>query len=236
MRSERRDFHVTGREIMTPARLESKVAEAIDRERQRMGRELHDGVCQTLAGIAALSAALTRMTTDDGNPCIPIRSAEITKLLHGAIEEIRRLSHGLRPGSLLRADLSDALETLATDVGRRFGIACRFRSDGPLPRLPAETEVHLLRVAQEATRNALTHGGAKEIEIFVASTGEQGRLRVRDDGIGLPDRELSSLGIGLTTMACRARLIGGSLELRRRPGRGTEVDCVFPLTTDLEDW
>ena len=80
----------------------------------------------------------------------------------------------------------------------------------------------------------MTHGRAKRIEIGLRTKGGTGILSVRDDGVGLPEESGYAEGIGLHTMAYRARLIAGSLKLRRRTRRGTAVTCSFPLPTILD--
>ena len=115
-----------------------------------------------------------------------------------------------------------------------FRVACTFESEEPVPRLGQEVAAHLFRIAQEAVNNAVTHGRAERIEISLRGTDGEGRLSVRDNGVGLPDEARQGGGIGLHTMAYRARLIGGSLEVRRRTPRGTAVTCVFPLPATPE--
>jgi signal transduction histidine kinase len=229
MQSELRLIHVTGQDISELGILEREVIRIVGHARELLSSELHDGLCQTLAGIAALSATLSRKIGVDSASNVLARATELTELLHQAIAEARDLARGLGPPRLRHTDLSGALEILASDVEHRFGVSCAFRSDLPLPRLPAETEAHVLRVAQEATRNAVIHGEADHVQIILTCTDGEGDLRVRDDGVGLPVGEPCSEGIGLQTMAYRARLIGGFLKLRRRASRGTEIVLVFPL-------
>lgn len=234
MRSAQRLIYVTGRDMTELRHLEREVIQSVDYERARLSRELHDGLCQTLAGIAAFSATLSRKTVTDAASGISAMAAEITELLQEAIAQTRDLARGLCPSSVRHADLPDALEMVASHVEQRFGVSCAFRCKLALPSLPAETKAHILRVAQEATRNAVTHGAANHIDIILSCTDERGRLCVRDDGVGLPVGEPKSDGIGFQTMGYRARLIGGLLEVRRRAARGTEVVCVFPLPATPE--
>ena len=101
--------------------------------------------------------------------------------------------------------------------------------DCPVLRLAEEAEAHLFRIAQEATHNAITHGRAKHIGISLAWLHGTFRLAIRDDGVGIRETAHRPTGIGLETMAYRARLIGGTLRVQRRAPRGTLVTCVFPL-------
>jgi len=227
---ERRLIRVRGQDITELRRLECQILQIVDDERERLSSELHDGLCQTLAGIAALSATLARKTGADCTSGVSATAAEITELLHQAVHQARGLARGLGPPILRHTDLAGGLEILASHVEHRFGISCVFQTGFPLPALPPETEAHLFRMAQEATRNAVTHGQCNDIAIKLSFTNELGHLRVLDDGVGLPDEEPLPDGIGLETMAYRARLIGASFEVRRRARHGTEVSCVFPLT------
>jgi signal transduction histidine kinase len=223
------DREQADRDVTRQKRLEREILEITDRERERLGRELHDGVCQTLAGIAALSAALSRRLAVRSNSDASAAAAEITALLNGAIGEVRDLAHGLGPVGLQEVGLTGALEGLALAVQHRFRVACTLECEGTFSRLGHEVEAHLFRIAQEAVNNAVTHARTDRIEISLSGTDLEGRLSVMDDGVGLPDSALQGDGIGLHTMAYRARLIGGSLDVRRRTPRGTAVTCVFPL-------
>ena len=210
-------------------RLESEIHHANEQEQQRIGRELHDGLCQTLAGIAALSTTLSRALVAKSDAEASAAAAEITALLNGAIGEARDLAHGLGPIGQREGDLPGALEHLALNVQHRFRVSCSVKCDRPFPGLGGEVVGHLQRIAQQALNNAVAHGRVQRIEIFLSGANGQGLLSVRDDGVGIPEAALQGDGIGLETMAYRARRIGGSLEVQRVAPHGTAVTCVFPL-------
>ena len=100
-----------------------------------------------------------------------------------------------------------------------------------------EVKLHLLRIAQEAVHNAVAHGRADRITISLSCKHRKGLLSIRDNGVGISEAACNADGVGLHTMASRAHLIGGSLEVRRRTQRGTAVTCAFPLpeTPDTGD-
>jgi signal transduction histidine kinase len=221
--------YATARDVTRQKRLEREILEIADRQQERLGRELHDGLCQTLAGIAALSAALSRRLAARADSDASAAAAEITVLLNEAIGEAHDLAHGLGPMGLHAAGLAGALEGLALTVQHRFRVACTLECEAPFPRLGHEVEAHLFRIAQEAVNNAVTHARTERIEISLRGTDGEGRLRVRDNGVGLSDEALRGDGIGRHTMAYRAHLIGGSLEVRQCTPAGTAVTCVFPL-------
>ena len=209
--------------------LEGEIHRASKQEQQRIGRELHDGLCQTLAGIAALSATLSNRLFASSRSDASAAAAEITKLLNEAIGETRDLAHGLDPVGQQETDLPTVLEHLALNIQHRFHVSCSLECDGLFPGLGREVVSHLLRIAQEALNNAVAHGQVERIEISLSGADGEGLLSVRDDGVGIHDAALQGDGIGINTMAYRARLIGGSLEIQRRSPHGTAVTCVFPL-------
>jgi signal transduction histidine kinase len=209
--------------------LEREVLEIVDGERQRLGLELHDGLCQSLAGIAALSSALSRNLAAGGQSGLATAANQIFRLLIEAIGDAKDLARGLSAISLNDAGLVSTLETVARNVSHIYHISCTFASDRRGLRLPHETQLHLVRIAQEAVRNALTHGRADQIAICVECLGGSGFLSIRDNGVGLSEGDRNPDGIGLQTMQYRARAIGGSLTIARRPEGGASVACAFPL-------
>jgi len=200
-----------------------------ERERRRLGRELHDGLCQSLAGIAALSSTLSRSLAADGRAAPAAAASEIVRLLNEAIGEARGLAHDLNDVGVNSLGLVDGLEALARRTRDVHSVACAFDWDRRWPRLCAKTETHLLRIAQEAVHNAIAHGRADRIEVSLDCVGGFGVLAIRDDGVGLPDDERGRDGIGLQTMCYRAREIGGAFSIARLAERGTMVRCSFAL-------
>ena len=214
--------------------LEWEVFAIADREKEHLRRELLDGLCQSLAGIAALASTLARSLTTNAGPGPAAAAEEIVRLLNETIGEARDLARGLGPIGLLGAGLASALETLARNVGITYRISCTFAWDRRYPRLQCETEAHLLRIAQEAVRNAISHGRADQIDISLECVDGSGLLGVRDNGAGFSDDDRDHNGIGLHTMDYRARAIGGALTVTRRPSGGTTVACAFPLPPSPE--
>ncbi len=209
--------------------LEREILQVADQEKERLGRELHDGLCQTLAGISALSATLSRRLAAGSEVVAAPAAVEITKLLHAAISEARDLARGFGPLGLEAGGLDAVLATLAVSLQNQFGVTCTIECPQPFVRLRHGVALHLFRIVQEGVNNALAHGRAQRIEISLSRQDGQGLLSVRDDGVGLPEEALQRDGVGLHTMATRARLIGGAIELRRLTPRGTAVHCTFPL-------
>jgi PAS domain S-box-containing protein len=227
--SQRRVICASARDVTRQERLERELIEAGDREKERLGRELHDGLCQSLAGIAALSATLARKLAGRRDPGAAA-AAEITAFLQQAIGDARDLARGLNAGGLAQMGLVAALEVLAANVEALHPVTCAFDCDRHFPRLDRTAEAHLYRIAQEAVSNAVAHGRGNRIGVSLRLRGGQGNLRIRDNGIGIPRGAPTVAGMGLDTMDYRARLIGARLRARRIALRGTMVACTFPLS------
>lgn len=222
-------IYATARDISRQKWLERENLEIADREKDRLARELHDGLCQNLAGIAALSLTLSRTLAARSESALSDAAAEITQLLNEAIGEAHDMAHGLDPVGLKEVGLDGALESLALTVEHRLGVTCEFACDLPFHAVAYESGTHLFRIAQEAVSNAVTHGKATRIEIGLRWKNGQGLMSVSDDGVGISAKARNPGGSGLHTMGYRARTIGGFLTVRRRSERGTVVTCSFPL-------
>lgn len=222
-------IYASARDVTRQHRLEREVVKISDREKAHLGRELHDGLCQTLAGIAALGSTLSKRLSKNSDSNASAAASEITKLLNEAIDQARDLAHGLCPLPFNDAGLDGALESLASRVQHLFAVSCTFVCTHPCPGLPREVESHLFRIAQEAVNNAVTHGKGDQVEITLGLKDGEGLLCVRDNGAGISDDSSIADGVGMHTMAYRARLIGGSLTVNQCMPAGTVVACTFPL-------
>jgi signal transduction histidine kinase len=132
----------TARDVTDQRRLEREIVEISDREKDRLGRDLHDGLCQNLAGIAALSTTLGRQLASLSTPAATA-AAEIAHLINQAVAQARDLARGLNPVELNGIGLIGALDTLAGNVQALFRVTCTFRCNRRKFRLPAEVETHL---------------------------------------------------------------------------------------------
>jgi PAS domain S-box-containing protein len=226
---QRRAICASARDVTGRKRLERELIEAGDRERERIGRELHDGLCQNLAGIAALSATLARKLAARDDPAATA-AADLTVLMQQAVGDARDLARGLNPPGLAQMGLAMTLEALAANVGALHPVACAFACDRRFPRLDPAVEAHLYRIAQEAVNNAVAHGRGKRIDISLRIRNGQGSLRIRDNGRGISPAS-GAEGVGLHTMDYRARMIGASLHVQRVEPHGTMVACAFPLSS-----
>ena len=206
--------------------LERAVFDAVEREQKRFASDLHDGVCQELAGVAMmLDVILPRVGSD---VAAEIRS--VSEHIRRVTLDARKLALGLAPIAVERAGLAGALALLKLDVETLKGPTVMVSVDEPFAReLPLDMAVNLYRIAQEATTNALRHSGASHIDISVEACGEGFLLAIQDDGCGIQDIGSESWGLGIRSMASRAEWLGG--ELRLLPGtlRGTRVEVIVPM-------
>jgi signal transduction histidine kinase len=208
-------------------RLEKEVMDIASLEQRRVGQDLHDGLGQMLAGLMCLSGSLARSL----GPVSPEHASMADEITHGvrqAMTEVKSLARGLVPVQLDRRGLVSALQELAYDCENLFHVACRCecREGGN----PAETAAaaQLYRIAQEAVNNAVRHGRATEIRIVLGAEEGHGHLRIEDNGRGFHPPARSRAGMGLRIMRYRAEMIGGTLTIESRPGRGARVECRYP--------
>jgi PAS domain S-box-containing protein len=211
------------RDITERRRLEKQILEAGERERQNIGQDLHDDLCQQLTGIACLAAVHRQR--------LALRSAEeaddaarILELVQQATARSRNLARGLQPVTLESEGLLSALQELCSQVQALSGVPCRFSGDAAPCCDDSAVPTHLYRIAQEAVTNAVKHARARTICVDVVRAGDRVILSVEDDGVGIPDALVPG-GIGLQSMAHRARMIGASLSVERSSGGGTVVTC-----------
>ncbi|HZN64960.1 MAG TPA: PAS domain S-box protein [Tepidisphaeraceae bacterium] len=222
----RRMFTGIVRDVTERRRLEQEILDASAAEQRRIGQDLHDGLCQQLAGVAFATEVLSKKLTARGAP-EAASAGQIGGMIDDAISQARDLARGLQPVALEASGITAALEQLAAKVSRMFQVSCLAWSDQRLLVHDNAVATQLYRVAQEAVSNAIRHGKARRIVIDLSVSGGELRLTVTDDGVGLPD-DLSGKGMGIQTMAYRARIIGGNLTVRRGTRGGTVVTCVLP--------
>jgi signal transduction histidine kinase len=204
-------------------RAREQLVTAREEERRRLRRDLHDGLGPTLASQALIidTAGLV-LDSDRGRAVDLLRQA--TAQSHAAIDEVRRVTHELRPPALDDLGLADALREAAA-VFTGGGLLTSIVAPDPLPSLPAAVEVAAYRIAQEALTNVARHAHATRcrIDLRVAEAVE---LTVTDDGVGLDGGRRA--GVGLASMRERAEELGGTLRITA-DGRGTIVVARLPL-------
>lgn len=221
---------VVSRDITDSRLLERAVLEIMEREQRRVGSDLHDGLGQELTGLGLMIKGLeTELEREDSRHLPQVR--KIGEVLRDAFASAHSLAKALAPTHLERGEIFVAIEQLARHCTSLFGVPCEAHGEANLGvALQDSAASHLYRIAQEATVNAAKHANASRIVIRLARLGAELRLSIVDDGIGFdPQRQDSKLGMGLRTMAYRARMLGGSLSTTRGPNGGTRVECRIPI-------
>ena len=206
-------------------RLEHELLTVTSNERNSMGQELHDDICQHLVGTTLAAKVLTERLVKQEN-LLADEAQAIIALLEEGTAKTRQLARGLLLSSIAPDQLADKLNELA-DEGSRFGVPCRFRQAGDVRVADPDTAAQLYRIAQEAMRNAIRHANAKHVDISLVGDPEAIRLVVEDDGRGLSSSEPGS-GMGLPIMSHRAAYIGATLSFVPTSGQGTRLVCHLP--------
>ena len=206
--------------------LEGEIISISERERQRIGRDLHDGLCQYLAAISFTADWLRRDLQREAHPRTAT-AGEIMDLLQDAITRAREMARGLSPVDHDEGGLEAALEELAASTARLTGVACSFLCDEPTLVRNNVLAVHLFRIAQEAINNALRHGRAKTVIIALEASHGELVLRVSDDGTGCYPVRRDRGGMGLNIMRYRSDAVGGTLEIYSNEPTGTVVACTM---------
>jgi signal transduction histidine kinase len=207
--------------------LERDIVAASEREQQRIGADLHDGLCQYLAGITCVTGSLRDDLSERFQPEADT-AAELHELLKDAVVQARNIAHGIAPVHMDEAGLASALEELARTTRRLHDIDCRFEPEGEVMISNRETATHLYRIAQEAISNAVRHGRAKSILIRLAVEGRDVILTVRDNGSGFKSSAGASGGMGMRSMRYRTNLLNGSIDISAPPEGGALVCCRAP--------
>lgn len=224
---ERRIFTGLVRDITDRKRLEQEILEISDHEQRRIGSDLHDDLCQRLAGIRFSCDALRSSLGKTSGEGIVERVEKIGTSVSEAIDRTRMLAHGLSPVALEANGLASALQELTDGVRKLFGIDCTFESKGSVPLTDAMAGTHLYRIAQEAINNALKHGHPSQLLVSLKKVGDKGALTIHDNGAGFLVDGPQFQGMGLRTIAYRAGMIGADLQVKSKPGHGTTIVCTF---------
>jgi signal transduction histidine kinase len=206
----------------------AQVTAAQEEERQRIARELHDGLGPALASLNIRLLTIRKLLERDGHP-LAVEIEELAEQAKANMRDIRRLIHDLRPVALDELGLVPALREHLARCGREHGLAVEFGAEVG-ERLPSSVETALFRIVQEAVNNVLRHAQAEHLYVTLRRETDQVRLDVADDGQGF-DASLprSSGHLGLWSMRERVEQLGGRFEVHSLPHQGTTVTTVVPL-------
>ncbi|MEY2485645.1 MAG: two-component system, LuxR family, sensor kinase FixL [Verrucomicrobiota bacterium] len=221
------------REIAERERLDREIGQVADRERRRLGQELHDTLCQHLTGTALTAQTLREKLATRAAPEIP-EADKVVRYIEEGIDLSRNLARGFFSPELEAEGLPFALEGLADNTYERFQIPCSFDTEG-IVRVPdATVATQLYRIAQEAVMNAIKHAEAQSIGIRLLGSDDTLTLTITDDGVGLPEKLPQPEGLGFRLMSHGAALLGADFQARKNPGGGTSVVCKVIVPTEPE--
>ena len=210
-------------EMAERQRLDQEIARVADRERRRLGHDLHDTLGQHLTGTSLAAQVLKGKLAARSAP----ETAEAEKLVDCVEEGIdltRNLARGLFSPELEAEGLVVALQNLAETVRERFGINCVVHGDELIPIHNSTVANQLYQIAQEAVTNSVKHAAARQIDIRLAMHGPELCLSISDDGVGFPDKPRSE-GLGLHLMRHGAAMSGATFDIRRNGEKGTIATC-----------
>ncbi len=217
-------------EIAERKKVEEEVLEISLKEQRRFGSQLHDGLCQDLAGLLMLMKVLIRKMEKKGDP----EASELKNLsetLHLAVNQARDMARGLYPVELEGTSLMSSLHELTSRTQSIMKISCRFECPKPIRIHNHDMATHLYRIAQEGINNAVKHGAAQEIVVTLSKNEEDLILSVEDNGTGVLPSTQSAEGIGLHIMKYRARMINALLRFESNVPHGTKLLCILKAPT-----
>ena len=218
-----------GIDITERKRLEKIVLNDSEKERNRIGQDLHDGLGQHLAGIAFKSEILKLKLEDKGLE----ESSDVNEiiiLVNQSLNQARDLAKGLCPVDMAGGGLKSALEELRTNVKNLFNVNCLINW-GDNVSIEGDMEAsQLYYIIKEAVNNSMKHGKSKNIIISFTNLDQAIRLIIIDDGTGIPDDVIDSKGMGLSIMQYRAWIIGATFNISKNQAGGTIITCLLKDT------
>lgn len=223
--------HVIGAmvDITRQIELQEAAARATLEERQRLARDLHDAVTQSVYSLTLMTEAARRRAALGEEAAAFDYVDRLSELARQALKEMRLLVYELRPAALTEEPLVAALQSRLDAVEQRAGVQARLRVDTQ-PHLPAAIETQLFHIVEEALNNTLKHAAATAVEVIIGGDERRVLLEIRDNGVGF-QQELTSApgGLGLVSMRERVDNLGGTFEIQTYPGKGTTVRVSLEL-------
>ena len=202
-----------------------------EREQNRIGQDLHDDLCQVLAGVSCLMRVFEGRILAKAPEEIE-NLKELNQQIVDAMHRTRALTHGLFPGKIQIADIRGALLELASQVKTRFNISINTRFAGRFPKHSSTQIIQIYRISQEAMTNAIKHGRATKIDVKLEALDAEMELTITDDGGGLPKSDGALPGVGLHIMKYRAGTLGGEVSVMDNSSRGVMVRLRYPFSSN----
>jgi two-component system sensor histidine kinase DegS len=212
-----------------------KTLRAQEEERKRIARELHDDIAQSILLLSRQLDMLISKSDSKIPEAYLLELEHIENIADNAYKSIQRYARDLRPSILDQMGLVAALNWLTEELGKELKIEISVKSD-ELPELPSEIELAMFRIAQETLNNIRKHAQASVVDITVKRISNNLKMSITDNGKGFSTSRLTGDlaregKLGVLGMEERARLIGGSLQIKSAPGKGTTVIARAPIWT-----
>lgn len=214
-------------------RLEHELLDITERERRRIGLELHDDLGQRLTGIAFMLKGL-ELNLKKTNLKEAQHAAKIHALFTDAMNHAKDVARHLTSLNVKEQSLPSALKRLGGQVRTMFKIDCSFCAQGAIPSLPENFVQQLYKISQEAVTNAIRHAKADKVLMKLTRQSDKVVLSIRNNGLPFPAMQNERPGVGLRIMHYRANLVGASLEIKSLGRQGTVVSCSLPLQNGLK--
>lgn len=215
------------RDMSKRKQLEKEILEIEDRERSRIGQDLHDSLGQQLTGILLRLKAHEGRVNKLKNAALSEDTREIELLVRNAIEQTREMAKGLVPITLQTNGLVEALQELTLYVQSMYGVATQFEAPYSKVNISSAAELQIYHITQEALNNAIKHSGSSLIQVRLHIEDTELIVSVSDRGVGFTQKE--SRGLGLRIMQYRANMISGHLSILQPEEGGTAVICRVPI-------
>lgn len=218
--------------------LTHRVVQVQEAERERVAFELHDNITQLLCAVVFRSQTLLDTLPGRDGPSRK-RALKLRDMLGTIVDEVARISHNLGPSLLDHLGLIAVLRDTRTEFADRTGVTVKLACMQFNTRLPADAELAIYRILQEALRNVEKHANARRVRVSLRRQGSFVQLVINDDGIGFdqsyaPSEKIEKGGLGLLSMRERANYVGGTLKIksaRRSGSSGTEIEALIPIGT-----
>jgi signal transduction histidine kinase len=217
------------------ARLHEQVQRlAVVEERERIGKDLHDGIIQSIYAVGLALEDVPDLMDEDRDEATA-RIDRAIDALNVTIRDIRNFIFGLRPELLESADLVAGLSTLVDEFRVNTMIDVELRVDAGAADLPLDARAQVLHIAREALSNAARHSAATHVDVSIDSDGDSLSLTVADNGWGFDPGTVGGVGhFGLANIATRAAAVGGELTLESAAGSGTRIIVRIPVVAAAE--
>jgi signal transduction histidine kinase len=209
-----------------------RLIESQEQERKRLAGELHDSLGQSLQIIKGRTQLALRQASNPPE-CIQ-QFQEIGETTSRAIQEVRAISHALRPAELDQLGLTKAVEWMVENISRTSSTHFACETDNVDGVLNPEMEINLYRIIQEALNNVLKHAAATEVILELKREFNSVRFSLLDNGRGFQTDQKPTGGLGLESIAERAKLLGGNLDIQSAPRKGTRLTVLLPIPLAAE--